>query len=109
MKLMIGVLRVCRISEVGRRASFALAALDEVIELLAPLLIHWGLDIVGKGLFPYDVGLAIGIGRARRRPLLKVAPVGQDRCVKGFLITGQRLLRAEEMAARADFADGGQA
>jgi len=45
--------------------AFAFAALDEIIEFLAPSRIQRGLDIVGESLLPDTVGLAIGVGRAR--------------------------------------------
>src|SRR6185295_4660856 len=40
-----------------------------------------------------------------RSPLLKIAPIGNERRVEGIGITAQRVLGAEEMSAGADLAD----
>src|SRR5437016_14036509 len=52
---------------------------------------------------PQLIGLLPGLGRARRLPLLEVAPVGNQRRIEGRRIALKRVLGAEEMSAGAHF------
>src|SRR5215207_3433625 len=92
-------------SKIRRLAALFDAAGDEGVKLLEDCVIHRRLAVFRQRLFPQRIGPLPGDGLARRSPLLKIAPIGNQRRIKGIRIAAQCVLGAEEMSAGADLAD----
>jgi hypothetical protein len=67
--------------------------------------IDGGLLIICQRLLVHGIGLLPGFRLSSRKPLLVVAPVGNDRRIEGIGVARQRVLRAEEVTAGTNLAD----
>src|SRR5207237_10869065 len=89
--------------EIRLLAAFFDAAGDKGGDLLGDRRIKRRRGVFGERALPQLIGLLPGLGRARRLPLLEVAPVGNQRRIEGRRIALKRVLGAEEMSAGAHF------